>query len=104
VPRSPSTAKYRALEKLEFVHGDLCGPMTPATAGGKRYFLLLVIDVSWFMWLMLLAMKDEAFVVFTAFKVRVEAEAGGKIGTLCTDHGGEFTTRGFTEYCSEHGV
>ena len=37
-------AKFRAKEQLELVHGDLCGPITPATPSGKRYFLLLVDD------------------------------------------------------------
>jgi hypothetical protein len=35
-------AKFRAEEKLELVHGDLCGHVTPVTPGGKRYFFLLV--------------------------------------------------------------
>ena len=30
----PKAAMYRAMDALEFVHGDLCGPITPATNGG----------------------------------------------------------------------
>jgi hypothetical protein len=63
----PSVAKLHVEEKLELVHGDLCGPVTPATPGGKRYFFLFVNDVSHYMWLVLLAMKDEALAAFTAF-------------------------------------
>jgi transposase InsO family protein len=66
--------------------------------------LLLVDDMSRFTWLVLLATKDEAFGMITAFKARVEAEVGKKIGILHTDRDGEFTTSGFTEYCSDHGV
>jgi transposase InsO family protein len=91
-------------EKLELVHEDLCGPVTPATPGGKRYFFLLVDDVSCYMWLVLLATKDEALVAFTAFQARAEAEAGRKIGTLRTDCGGEFTARSFTDHCTKQGV
>ena len=36
-------AKYHAVDALELIHGDLCGPITPATNGGRRYFLLLVM-------------------------------------------------------------
>jgi hypothetical protein len=54
----PKAAKYRAKEKLELVHGDLCGPITPATHGGRRYFILLVDDYSRYMWLQLLTSKD----------------------------------------------
>ena len=47
----PKTVKYYATEALELVHGDLCGPITPATPGGRKYFILLVDDYSWYMWL-----------------------------------------------------
>ena len=47
----PKAAKYRAQEVLQLVHGDLCGPITPTTHGGRRYFLLLVDDCSRYMWL-----------------------------------------------------
>jgi transposase InsO family protein len=100
----PSVAKYRTEEKLELVHRDLCCHVTPATPGGKRYFFLLVDDVSRYMWLVLLATKDEALVAFTAFQAQAEAEAGRKIGTLCTDRGGEFTTSSFTDHCTKQGV
>jgi len=42
------------------VHGDLCGPVTPATPGGRRFFLLLVDDVSRYMWAVLLDTKASA--------------------------------------------
>jgi transposase InsO family protein len=56
------------------------------------------------MWLMLLATKDEALAAFTAFQARAEAEAGRKIGTLCTDRGGEFTVRSFADHCTKQGM
>jgi hypothetical protein len=33
----PQQSSFRAKERLELVHGDLCGPVTPATPGGRRY-------------------------------------------------------------------
>jgi hypothetical protein len=33
-------AKYRVTNKFELVHEDLCGPVTPVTPTGKRYFFL----------------------------------------------------------------
>jgi hypothetical protein len=100
----PTVAKFRVEEKLELVHGDLYGPVTPATPGGKRYFFLLVDDVSHYMWLVLLATKDEALAAFTTFQAWAEVEAGRKIGTLCTDRGGEFTTRSFADHCTKQGM
>jgi hypothetical protein len=37
----PKTTKYRVAEALELVHRDLCGPITPTTHGGRKYFILL---------------------------------------------------------------
>jgi hypothetical protein len=51
---------FQAKERLEFVHGDLCGPVTPATPGGRCYFLLLVNDLSRYMWVVLIGSKGEA--------------------------------------------
>src|SRR5664279_909146 len=100
----PKVAKYRAGMKLELVHGDLCGPITPATPGGKRYFLLLVDDATSFMWLALLATKDEAEASIVRLQAAAEAESGCKLKTLRTDRGGEFTSGSFTAYYAEIGV
>ena len=51
----PQAAKFRAARLLDLVHGDICGPITLATPGGRRYFLLLVDDRSRYMWVVLLA-------------------------------------------------
>lgn len=50
----PSASKFRAAQRLELVHADLCGLITPATPGGRRLFLLVVDDKTRFMWLTLL--------------------------------------------------
>jgi hypothetical protein len=44
-------SKYHTMERPELVHGDLCGPVMPATPGGKRFFLLLVDDAGRYKWL-----------------------------------------------------
>jgi hypothetical protein len=64
---SPRQAINRADEPLGLVHVDLCGPIDPPTPGGKRYFLLLVDDHSRFMWLHLLATKDQASAAIKKF-------------------------------------
>ena len=95
---------YRAGDTLELVHGDLCGPITSATHGGRRYFLLLVDDCSRFMWLHLLSSKDEAPVVIKEFQTQVETETGKKLRVLRTDRGSEFTSVEFGLYCAGQGV
>jgi transposase InsO family protein len=88
----------------KLVHGDLCGLVTPATPIGKRYFFLLIDDVSHYMWLTLLSIKDEAMMVFKAFQARVEVKAERKLGTLHNNRGGEFMPRGFLKHYINNGI
>jgi transposase InsO family protein len=42
------------------MHEDLCGLVTPATPRRRRYFLLLIDNLSRYMWVMVLGSKGEA--------------------------------------------
>ena len=100
----PQRASFRAKERLELVHGDLCGPVTPATPGGRRYFLLLVDDLSRYMWVMVLGSKREAADAIRRAQAAAEAECGRKLRVLRTDNGGEFTAAEFASYCADEGI
>lgn len=69
---------------LELIHADLCGPISPSTIGGNKYFLLLVYNFSRFMWIYLLASKDETFEAFKRFQAGVERDSEKKIKVLGT--------------------
>jgi hypothetical protein len=84
----PQAANYRAVKPLELIHGDLCGPVTPATPGGKRYIMLVVDDMSRYMWATLLANKSDAEEAFRKLRAGVEVESGRKIKAFCIDRGG----------------
>jgi hypothetical protein len=85
------------------VHGDLCGPISPRTRRmllamfTTIYFLLLVDDMSRYMWLTLLRSTADAPAAIMAFQARVEHETSKKLKVLHTDNGGEFTSVQFGE-------
>ena len=54
---------------------DICGPIQPSTIGGRRYYLLLIDDYSWLMWVAFLKEKSDAFQHFKKFKNLVESES-----------------------------
>jgi hypothetical protein len=97
-------AEYRARERLELVHGDLCGPIMPATPRGNRYFLLLVDDLSRYMWVAAIPSKDRVAAAIKEIQAWTEGESGVKLRALRTDRGGEFTSIEFAEYCAADGV
>lgn len=100
----PQQASFRAEKTLQLVHADICGPITPATLAGNKYFLLLVDDFSRMMWVYMLKEKSDAFNAFKKFKSVVENECDSKIKTLRTDRGGEFLSKEFTSFCEDEGI
>jgi hypothetical protein len=100
----PQQMSFKAKERLELMHGDLCGPVTPATLGGRRYFLLLVDNLSRYMWVMVLGSKGEAADAIRRAQAAEEVECGRKLRVLRTDNGGEFTEAKFASYCADEGI
>lgn len=100
----PTKANYTAKMALDLIHGDLCGPISPTTAGGNKYFFLLVDDYSRKMWVYFLKNKDEAFNAFKKFLALVENGSEKKVKVLRTDRGGEFSSNEFKNFCEEAGI
>ncbi|KAI3520492.1 hypothetical protein L1887_09941 [Cichorium endivia] len=100
----PNEAQWRASKPLELLHADLCGPITPQSMGGNKYFLLIVDDWCRYMWVYLLRSKDEALAKFKIFKAQVEMETEHKVKILRTDRGGEFNSQAFINFCEGEGI
>ena len=66
--------------------------------------LPLFDDASRKLWVYILRTKDQVFQVFKKFHALIERETGRKLKRLRTDNGGEYTSREFEEYCSNHGI
>jgi transposase InsO family protein len=100
----PKDSSFRAKEWLGLVHRDLCGPVTLDTSRGRYYFLLLVDDLSRYMWVVVLGSKGEAVNAIRRALAVEEAECVRKLRVLRTDNGGEFTAAEFTSYYVDEGV
>jgi transposase InsO family protein len=99
----PCQASYRAIKQLELMHSDLCGPVSLATPGGRRYFLLLVDDTTRYMWAVLLDSKVAAADAIKRHQAAAE-ECGCKLRVLHTENGGKFTAAEFAAYCADERI
>jgi hypothetical protein len=81
----PKKSQWRASRRLQLVHADLCGPITPTSNSLKRYLLCFIDDFSRKAWIYFLAEKSETFAMFKAFKSFVEKESECDICCLRTD-------------------
>jgi transposase InsO family protein len=74
------------------------------TKGGKRYFITFIDDSTRFYHLCLLKSKDEALHYFKIYKSEVENQLERKIKRLRSDHGREYFSDEFSDFCVEHGI
>lgn len=103
--RKPFSFKAKFVStKALIVHADICGPISPTTPGGNRYFLLFVDDYSRKMWVYILKEKSCAFEAFKRFKAQVENKSERRIKILRTDRGGDFCSKEFKSFCEAAGV
>jgi len=100
----PRKSMWRATQKLQLIHADICGPITPESNSHKRYILTFTDDYSRKLWTYFLNLKSETLAMFKKFKRLVEKESANVICCLRTDRGGEFTSSDFNEYCSSNGI
>ena len=59
---------WRATKKLQLIHADICGPITPESNSDKKYIISFIDDYSRKLWIYFLNLKLEAFIVFKKFK------------------------------------
>jgi transposase InsO family protein len=103
----PQQSTTRSTAPLELVHMDVCGPFRVPSAGGSRYWLLIVDDYSRWAFLRTMKEKSEAPAVFKAFKAYAELhfkKSGHLIKQVRIDGGGEFGSNDFRQYLAEQGI
>ena len=100
----PKRSENRAEKLLQLTHSDVCGPINPPSLGGARYFITFTDDMSRFTTIYPLATKAECFTTFKQYKKWIENLTEKKIKILRTDNGGEYLSKAFMTYLTEHGV
>ena len=100
----PKQSQWRANQRLQLVHANICGPVTPEYNNGKKYLITFIDDLTRKTWMFFLTRKSEALTTFKHLKAQVEKEADTGIVCLRTDMGGEFNSEKFHEFCRIHGI
>ncbi|KAG8497843.1 hypothetical protein CXB51_007132 [Gossypium anomalum] len=95
---------WRARERLELVHSDICGPMKSPSLNDSKYFVLFIDGLTRLCWVYFLKQKSEVFEAFSKFKTLVENQTGCKIKALRTDNGAEYLSERFQELCEHAGI
>ena len=90
----PSSNSYASC-CFDLLRIDIWGPCLKLSMHGHRYFLTIVDDHSRFTWIFLMHTKAEARKNIIDFTAYVETQFSGKIKTIRTDNGFEFSMHDF---------
>ena len=88
-----TTKVDRCNELLRVIHTYICGPFTPPTMGGHKYFITFIDDYYHNGFFELIREKSSSLEAFKAFKAKVELQQGKKIKVIHYDRGGEYYGR-----------
>ncbi|KAG8491616.1 hypothetical protein CXB51_014995 [Gossypium anomalum] len=95
---------WRAQERLELVHSDICGPMKSPFLNDRKYFVLFIDELTRFCWVHFMKQKSEVFEAFSKFKALVENQTGSKIRVLRTDNRAKYLSERFQKLCEQAGI
>lgn len=102
--RFPFGTRTKSKRMLEIVHTDVCGPITPESYDGNKYFVTFIDDFSNFTVIYLIKKKSDVFERFREFVQMVESKFSSRISKLRCDNGGEYSSRDFVEFCRQKGI
>jgi len=97
----------RATKPLELIHSYLCGPISPQSLSGRRYYTLYIDDFSRYTWVCFLRSKSSSDVctVFRDFKNLVELQLKHCITRFRYDNGkGEYDNEAFRSILTEYSI
>jgi hypothetical protein len=94
----------RAVNLLDLIHSDLCGPMENDSLGGSRYFFTLIDDHSKKIHVYFLRHKNEVSKCIKDFKIFAENQLERKMKVLRSDNGKEYVNNELKAYLESTGV
>ena len=100
----PTEGRTRGTAIGYLVHTDVCGPMSVASPGGSRYFIVFKDDFTGFRSLYFMKQKSEAFHFFKQFSSLLKTQTGHVIKTLRSDNGGEYINGEFAAHLAKEGI
>jgi len=83
---------------------DLFGPSRTMSLGGNYYALVIVDDFSRYTWTLFLESKSDAFSAFKKLARRLQNTKNNNIGSIRSDHGGEFQNEKFSKFYEKMGI
>lgn len=102
--RLPFGSRVKSSRVLEIIHSDVCGPITPITHDGYKYFVTFIDDFSNFTMVYLIKNKNEVLDKFKEYFLSTSSLFNCQISKLRCDNGGEYISTDFRNFCKSKGI
>ena len=79
-------------------------PSKTMSLGGNYYALVIVDEFSRYTWTLFLESNSDAFSAFKKLTRRLQNTKNSNIGSIRSDHGGEFQNEKFNKFCEKMGI
>lgn len=89
---------------LQIIHSDVCGPITPSTWDGNRYFITFLDDFTHYSMVFLIKNKEEVTSKIKEYIEKVEARWNLRVSKLRCDNGREYINKNVTTWCESKGI
>ncbi|MBW0568977.1 hypothetical protein O181_108692 [Austropuccinia psidii MF-1] len=93
-----------ATAKGETLHLDLCGPITPPSESGAKYFLRIVDSFSCYVWVVFLQQKSKAKEKIKNLILKIQQTPLSKISNVVSDNGSEFKNQDLLTFFQKEGI
>ena len=88
----------------EYIHSDLCGPMSVPSVQGAKYFALFKDDLSGYRVVFFIKHKDETLECFKEFCRLSRNKFGNSVKILHVDNGRKYCNNQFKVFLSQRGI
>jgi len=100
----PKFSAKRSSRPGEIIHSDVCGPITPISHSGYRYFVTFTDDFSRYVTVYLLKNKSEVFTKFQEYDAVLYNMFSRHSRIIRSDNGLEYKNHYFDDYCKAYGI
>ncbi|MBW0500969.1 hypothetical protein O181_040684 [Austropuccinia psidii MF-1] len=90
--------------KLQYLHMDLCGLVSPSSVSGAKYFLKILYGFSHFAWVFFLTNKSEVKTILKKHIIKIERQSNSKVNNIILDNGTEFVNNELKCFFEEKGI
>lgn len=100
----PKPSLFRAKERGEYIHSDLCGPLPVPSLSQSVYYISFVDDATRYTSIQFLKSKSDATLAIIGFISELETQYGCKTKSFRSDNGGEYINNSLTNFFAQKGI